>query len=104
MVTPGVVAVKNASSVVPPTTSVRTPSARLPPPSAMKRPTAAAADATRQATASITSAHRFGASSSGFRRRVVPVVRWRLEELLGLVGPELRDHRVGVDDAVLQPP
>src|SRR5438094_1839160 len=87
---------------------------------------ASATDATRQATASIVSEHRvrcMGASlglreptarhragsedssttPSRLHRGVVAVVGRRLEEVLGLVGPELRDHRVGVDDAVLQP-
>src|ERR1043165_5406157 len=37
-------------------------------------------------------------------RRPIPRVHRVLQELLGLVGPELAHVRVGVDDAVHQPP
>ena len=35
--------------------------------------------------------------------RVVAIVRRRLEKLVGIVHPELRDHRIGVNDGVLEP-
>src|SRR5262249_58837004 len=81
-------------------------SAAFPPFSASPTPPGASPTAppwpSTASPASCASCSDVSAPSSRFRRRVVAVVGRQLEELLGLVRPELRHHRVGVDHGVLK--
>src|SRR6266446_5391867 len=65
-----------------------TPSTARRPPNSLQRPLRLSAAATRPVT------------SAGLARREVAVVHGLLQEIFGLVLPELRDGRVGVDDGV----